>query len=217
MNCHHTKNYCRTKVQYASYYSRIKEANWDGNVAYRNDKPQFATGPQKWVVLGPTGLLMKAFSAVDMADFSKVSPYLGVQHTHPIIIAIHWKLTNWTYRIQSACPLLAQYHKKNTHYHRGGICNKLRCWLNQNLICARIKWIWTNPRITSINQPARTLEATTCTNFLGNWIHEWLSHPAGSADAEIVVPGPRGVEREGYLVDGSPSTADGSESWPKPG
>jgi len=40
-------------------------------------KPQFATGPQKWVVLGPTGLLMKALSAVDMAnDCSKGSPYL---------------------------------------------------------------------------------------------------------------------------------------------
>jgi len=39
-------------------------------------KPQFATGPQKWVVLGPTGLLRKALSAVDMAnDFSKDSPH----------------------------------------------------------------------------------------------------------------------------------------------
>jgi hypothetical protein len=32
---------------------------------------------------------MKAFSAIDMADFSNDSPYLAAQHTHPIIIAIH--------------------------------------------------------------------------------------------------------------------------------
>ena len=49
-------------------------------------KPQFATGPQKWVVLGPTGLLRKALSAVDMAnDFSKDSPHLITRHLHQFI------------------------------------------------------------------------------------------------------------------------------------
>jgi hypothetical protein len=44
-------------------------------------KPQLATGPQKWVVLGPTGLFRNAFTAVDMANQSilqQIQPHLVV-------------------------------------------------------------------------------------------------------------------------------------------
>jgi hypothetical protein len=44
-------------------------------------KPQLATGPQKWVVLGPTGLFRNDLSAVAMGEGEAAEIPAHVKHT----------------------------------------------------------------------------------------------------------------------------------------
>jgi hypothetical protein len=63
-------------------------------------KPQLETGPQKWVVLGPTGLLRNALNAVAMAG--RNPPHRSRQRSNHLLD----QLGHTIYRIRISTELI---------------------------------------------------------------------------------------------------------------